>query len=579
MLIITKVRLSSEIPLVGFELKLSVYVMLSGGPIINGGDITESRPVSGRFIRYNWFRIESDKDTVCSFHQDEQATIQCVRCVEHRLPVAKSYHCSAKCFAKEWRHHRALHDCAKKFNTSGGSTNIPDGTTRKRDGETWFEVGRSKTYTPTPNDIGHVLTCECVVVDLETRSYVGKIYTSSTSSVVPAPSPTPRRMISVSGTGLESRISSGVTFSVLSYNILSDAYAKAEIYGYCPSWALSWAYRKQNLLREIVGYHADIVCLQEVHNLTLCLLNLLREIVGYHADIVCLQEVQSDHFDDFFSPEMEKHGYQAIFKKKTMKAFGGNMKTIDGCATFFRRDKFEHVRDFGFEFNEPAHSLIEPLVSSAQKNNAFNRLDNIAQIVVLAAKFSNQGIGNSGKQLSVCVTNTHINVHQDLTDVKLFQVHKLLAVLKAFVKIPMLVCGDFNSIPGSALHSLLAYGKVDPGHPDLAVDPLGILQPTSKLNHDLPLVSAYTSFGRAVLGLEHRRRIHPVTNEPRVTSYTEEFVGTCDYIFYSADSLMVESLLELLDERILRRNTALPCVEWSSDHIALAAEFRLITKN
>ncbi|EYU39961.1 hypothetical protein MIMGU_mgv1a018036mg [Erythranthe guttata] len=487
MLIITKVRLSSEIPLVGFELKLSVYVMLSGGPIINGGDITESRPVSGRFIRYN-------------------------------------------------------------------CTNIPDGTTRKRDGETWFEVGRSKTYTPTPNDIGHVLTCECVVVDLETRSYVGKIYTSSTSSVVPAPSPTPRRMISVSGTGLESRISSGVTFSVLSYNILSDAYAKAEIYGYCPSWALSWAYRKQNLL---------------------------REIVGYHADIVCLQEVQSDHFDDFFSPEMEKHGYQAIFKKKTMKAFGGNMKTIDGCATFFRRDKFEHVRDFGFEFNEPAHSLIEPLVSSAQKNNAFNRLvkDNIAQIVVLAAKFSNQGIGNSGKQLSVCVTNTHINVHQDLTDVKLFQVHKLLAVLKAFVKIPMLVCGDFNSIPGSALHSLLAYGKVDPGHPDLAVDPLGILQPTSKLNHDLPLVSAYTSFGRAVLGLEHRRRIHPVTNEPRVTSYTEEFVGTCDYIFYSADSLMVESLLELLDERILRRNTALPCVEWSSDHIALAAEFRLITKN
>ncbi|KAL7138626.1 hypothetical protein ABFS83_10G176500 [Erythranthe nasuta] len=555
MLIIEKVRLSSEIPFVGFELKLSVDVILPGTPIIDGGDITESKPVSGRFIRYNWFRIESDKDTVCSFHQAEQATIQCVRCVEHRLPVAKSYHCSAKCFAKEWRHHRALHDCAKRFNTSGGSTNIPDGTTRKRDGETWFEVGRSKTYTPTPNDIGHVLTCECVVVDLVTRSYVGKIYTSSTSSVVPAPSPTPRRMISVSGPGLESRISSGVTFSVLSYNILSDAYAKAEIYGYCPSWALSWAYRKQNLL---------------------------REIVGYHADIVCLQEVQSDHFGDFFSPEMEKHGYQAIFKKKTMKAFGGNMKTIDGCATFFRRDKFEHVKDFEIEFNESAHALIKPLVSSAQKNNAFNRLvkDNIALIVVLAAKFSNQGIDNSGKQLSVCVANTHINVHQDLTDVKLLQVHRLLAVLKEYVKMPMLVCGDFNSIPGSALHSLLAYGKVDPGHPDLAVDPLGILQPTSKLNHDLPLVSAYTSFGRAGrLGLEHRRRIHPVTNEPRVTSYTEEFVGTCDYIFYSADSLMVESLLELLDERILQRNTALPCVEWSSDHIALAAEFRWITKN
>ncbi|KAL7098079.1 hypothetical protein ACP275_10G183200 [Erythranthe tilingii] len=557
MLIIKEVRLSSEIPFVGFELKPSVYVMLPDKSIINGGDITESMPVYGRFIRYNWFRVESDKNTVCSFHQTEQATIQCVGCVKHRLPVAKSYHCSAKCFTKEWRHHRALHDCAKRFNTSGGSTNIPDVTTRKRDGETWFEVGRSKTYTPTPNDIGHVLTCECVVVNLETRSDVGKIYTSSTSSVVPAPSPTPRRMISVSGTDLESRISSGVTFSVLSYNILSDAYATADIYGYCPSWALSWAYRKQNLL---------------------------REIVGYHADIVCLQEVQSDHFVEFFSPEMEKHGYQAIFKKKTMEVFDGNLNTIDGCATFFRRDRFEHVKDFGIEFNVSAHSVIEPLVSSAQMNNAFNRLvkDNIALIVVLTAKFNNQGIDNSGKQLSVCVTNTHINVHQDLTDVKLWQVHKLLAVLKKFYekgKIPMLVCGDFNSIPGSALHCLLAHGKVDPRHPDLAVDPLGILQPTSKLKHDLPLISAYTSFGRAGLGLEHRGRIHSVTNEPRVTSYSEEFVGACDYIFYSGDSLMVESLLELLDERILGRNTALPCVEWSSDHIALAAEFRWITKD
>jgi len=42
----------------------------------------------------------------------------------------------------------------------------------------------------------------------------------------------------------------------------------------------------------------------------------------------------------------------------------------------------------------------------------------------------------------------------------------------------------------------------------------------------------------------------------------------------SADSLMVESLLELLDEESLRKDTALPSPEWSSDHIALLAEFR-----
>ena len=41
-----------------------------------------------------------------------------------------------------------------------------------------------------------------------------------------------------------------------------------------------------------------------------------------------------------------------------------------------------------------------------------------------------------------------------------------------------------------------------------------------------------------------------------------------------ADTLTVESLLELLDEESLRKDTALPSPVWSSDHIALLAEFR-----
>lgn len=47
-----------------------------------------------------------------------------------------------------------------------------------------------------------------------------------------------------------------------------------------------------------------------------------------------------------------------------------------------------------------------------------------------------------------------------------------------------------------------------------------------------------------------------------------------DWFAVSADSLTVESLLELLDEESLRKDTALPSPEWSSDHIALLAEFR-----
>lgn len=30
-----------------------------------------------------------------------------------------------------------------------------------------------------------------------------------------------------------------------------------------------------------------------------------------------LSQVQSDHFEEFFAPELDKHGYQALYKRKT----------------------------------------------------------------------------------------------------------------------------------------------------------------------------------------------------------------------------------------------------------------------
>lgn len=156
-----------------------------------------------------------------------------------------------------------------------GSTSLyPAAVTQKTGVETWLEVGRCKSYTPTAEDIGHVLKFECAVVDVETMLPVAPSLTLLTSRVIPAPSPSPRRLLPINGVDvmgkleLDGRISSSGTFTVLSYNILADVYATSETFSYCPSWALSWPYRRQNLLREIVGYRADIICLQEV-NITL----------------------------------------------------------------------------------------------------------------------------------------------------------------------------------------------------------------------------------------------------------------------------------------------------------------------
>ncbi|XP_047316119.1 LOW QUALITY PROTEIN: carbon catabolite repressor protein 4 homolog 2-like [Impatiens glandulifera] len=590
MLSVLRVHLPSDIPIVGCE--LTPYVLLRrADKTITSEDVFDTAPLDGYFLRYKWYRVQSDKKVaICSVHPSEQATLQCLGCVKAKIPVAKSYHCSSRCFSDAWQHHRVLHERAAiaanenggeeeelfgRFNKSGSavintSLSASDSTlklandannlypvtiTQRNGGETWFEVGHSKTYTPTADDIGHVLKFECVVVDAETRLQVGQSSTFLTSRVIPAPTPIPRRLIPVHGLDgmghldTDVRISSAGSFTVLSYNVLCDMYATNESFSYCPSWALSWPYRRQNLI---------------------------REIVVYGADIVCLQEVQSDHFEEFFAPELDKHGYDALYKKRTAEVFSGNASTVDGCATFFRRGRFSHVKKYEVEFNKAAQSLTDAFIPTAQRKIALNRLvkDNVALIVVLEAKFSNQGVDNPGKRQLVCVANTHVNVQQELKDVKLWQVHTLLKGLEkiaASADIPMLVCGDFNAVPGSSPHALLATGKVDPLHPDLNADPFGILRPASKLTHQLPLVSAYSSLARMGIGVG---RMDSNTNEPLFTNCTRDFIGTHDYIFYSADSLMVESLLELLDEDSLKKNTALPSPEWSSDHVALLAEFR-----
>lgn len=52
------------------------------------------------------------------------------------------------------------------------------------------------------------------------------------------------------------------SFTLLTYNILAEKYATAQMYGYVPSWALVWEYRKQMILHEVLSYDADIICLQ-----------------------------------------------------------------------------------------------------------------------------------------------------------------------------------------------------------------------------------------------------------------------------------------------------------------------------
>ncbi|XP_010549594.1 PREDICTED: carbon catabolite repressor protein 4 homolog 2-like isoform X2 [Tarenaya hassleriana] len=546
MLSVFRLELPLKTPIAGRELTPKLLVRRPDRTI-TADDVPESAPLEGHFLRYRWYRVHSYGEVIyCSVHPSERATSQCQSCSKYNTLTAMSYHCSPECFSNAWYdYHRVVHEQATKaaaekknvddelrrylsstFGSFFGSVSNPNlsnvsATPNYIGGERLVEVGCSRTYTPMDRDIGHVL-----------------------------------RMIPVEGIDQDDGLTSAGSFTLLSYNILSESSADGRLYNYCPPWALSWPYRSQELL---------------------------REIVGYRADVVCLQEVQSDHFDDFFRPELYKHGYEALYKRRTDEVFSGNVhRKIDGCATFFRADRFSCVRKYDVEFNRAAWYLAEAVIPSDQKTTALDRLvkDNVALIVVLEAKFGNQCTDASGKRQYICVANAHVvNIDQELKDVKLWQVFTLLKGLEKIAShsdIPTIVCGDLNSFPGSAAHYLLSTGMIHPLHLDFEVDPLGILHPKDRLTHQLPLVSAYASFmtrGTGRGSVMHSRRMDCQTNEPQFTHCSRAFLGTYDYIFYTADTLRVEALLELLD-----LGAALPSSQWPSSHLALMAEFRLSPK-
>jgi mRNA deadenylase 3'-5' endonuclease subunit Ccr4 len=44
-------------------------------------------------------------------------------------------------------------------------------------------------------------------------------------------------------------------------------------------------------------------------------------------------QVQSDHYEEFFAPELEKHGYMGVYKKKTgeVRHFAQSAATASWC--------------------------------------------------------------------------------------------------------------------------------------------------------------------------------------------------------------------------------------------------------
>ncbi|RKO94113.1 Endonuclease/exonuclease/phosphatase [Blyttiomyces helicus] len=339
------------------------------------------------------------------------------------------------------------------------------------------------------------------------------------------------------------------SFTIMCYNTLCEKYATPQAYAYTPSWALNWSYRK------------DL---------------LLNDIIAYSADIVCLQEVEMAQFEDFFREELLQNGdYEGVFwpksRSRTMAEY--ERRQVDGCATFWKKTKFSLVHKHCIEFQQIA--MQRPELRKAE--DVFNRVmikDNIAVVTLLELRETRS---------RVMIANAHLHWDPSYKDVKLVQTAMLLEELlrlgtswasrdretgvapttstghsaNSMARIPLIIGGDFNSLPNSGVYEFLSGGRVAQDHPDFGRYTYGPYT-SQGLTHGFPLKSAYSHL-----------------DELDFTNFTPTFKGVIDYVWYSTATLGVTGVLGNVDRSYVSRVVGFPNAHHPSDHVPLVVAMRI----
>ncbi|KAJ8773110.1 hypothetical protein K2173_028287 [Erythroxylum novogranatense] len=270
------------------------------------------------------------------------------------------------------------------------------------------------------------------------------------------------------------------------------------------------------------------------------------EIIGWDPDIICLQEV--DRYFDLFKV-LKKAGYGGCYKRRT----GDH---VDGCAMLWKSDM---------------------------------------QIC-------------NGESKRLLVGNIHVLYNPSRGDIKLGQIRFLLSraqiLSKKWGNIPVVLTGDFNSTPQSAIYNFLSSSELNvllyekkelSGQRNCR--PAQVFDVNKETNNSLSMVDGLFKINWtgeevkvATGSSEHHIAVHPLklkssyatiegststrdlNGEPLATSYHSKFLGTVDYLWYSG-GIAPTGVLDTLPFDILRRTGGLPCEKLGSDHLALVSEF------
>ncbi|XP_053324756.1 2',5'-phosphodiesterase 12 [Spea bombifrons] len=388
-------------------------------------------------------------------------------------------------------------------------------------GAGWEEAGRGQLFTPSASDVGLRLKLRCTPGDGQRFGPSRELEAGSPVEAGPGSCTFERRH---TFTQHETR---DPVLRTASYNVLADVYAQSPtgrtvLFAYCPAHALERDYR-QSLLR--------------------------RELAGYRADVICLQEVDGSVYQESLGPALAAGGMDGVYR--------GKERQREGLATFFRRSRFSLVGQHDIRLSQalledPLHAeLLAKLQPYPDARDSVVQRSTALQVSVLQSR--------SDPSQKICVANTHLYFHPKGGNIRLVQIAVALAHIRRvayelYPGIPIIFCGDFNSTPTMGMYSFVKNGTIDESHED------------------------WTSNGeeeRCNMSLSHPLKLESACGEPEYTNYVVGFNGCLDYIFIDAQRVEVERVIPLPTHEEVTRHRALPSVSHPSDHLALVCDLRL----
>eukprot|EP00189_Rhodosorus_marinus_P010282 CAMPEP_0184745966 /NCGR_PEP_ID=MMETSP0315-20130426/8576_1 /TAXON_ID=101924 /ORGANISM="Rhodosorus marinus, Strain UTEX LB 2760" /LENGTH=357 /DNA_ID=CAMNT_0027218341 /DNA_START=97 /DNA_END=1170 /DNA_ORIENTATION=+ len=347
-----------------------------------------------------------------------------------------------------------------------------------------------------------------MTMTVENRSAVGK----------PSITPCTRPLIhTVAGQPEESKFE---RVRVVSYNVLAQCYCRSSIFHWSCRGDIKWNRRKGRITKEIEEYKADFLLLQEL-----------------------------DKFSDYHRGALRSLGYDGYtyVQRKSVDA-----QKEDGVGIFWKCDDFEVMSETPVHFNAIAEQSYG--IDYAQKKNNPRHLlrDSVGAITVLQSTKHPSDVG-------IILATCHLFWNPAHADVKLLQAFHMVEQIRDVLSeydYPLILGGDFNSVPNSTVVSFLSGGSIPYNDPDLRDLSSEVLEMISKRGMKLQNMYQY--------------------EEGDITNYTEPFADVLDYIFVKG-GVQASSFLKLPRAKELVKNgvKGFPHGPWPSDHIALVADLKV----